>query len=377
MQTARKKVRSTRHWAARARPVFRSQTPQQARRSLASIVEKETAIPDERRHIAAVFINRLRLGMKLQSDPTIIYGITRGYPLGRGIRESEIQALTPYNTYVIGGLPPTPICNPGKDSIAAVLDPDRADDLYFVADGTGGHVFAADIAEHQRNVARWRKIEEQLKDYGPVITTERKQEPKATAKQPGGSWIRCAPSGMTIRFGRVKVRRHLREMPDGRRQHDRFRRCARRAMKAALALGGQERQRPRPRLRLGCRRGLKASSRAARMLAGERFRRGNIQATLTLEPQRTSRALKIDRGSTGGGRADRQGDRRGNRSARRRASTGFWRSRAYRPGRSSRPSKRPRAQRAMRPSSKASPRRSTRYARAPPKVRSSRTCAAI
>jgi len=126
---------------------------------LASIVEKETAIPAERRHIAAVFINRLRLGMKLQSDPTIIYGITRGYPLGRGIRQSELARATPYNTYAISGLPPTPICNPGKDSVAAVLDPASSRDLYFVADGTGGHVFTADIAEHERNVARWRKIE--------------------------------------------------------------------------------------------------------------------------------------------------------------------------------------------------------------------------
>jgi UPF0755 protein len=126
---------------------------------LASIVEKETAIPEERRHIAAVFINRLRLGMKLESDPTIIYGITKGYPLGRAIREIEIKARTPYNTYVIGGLPPTPICNPGKESISAVLAPEESKDLYFVADGTGGHVFTETITEHEKNVARWRQIE--------------------------------------------------------------------------------------------------------------------------------------------------------------------------------------------------------------------------
>jgi peptidoglycan lytic transglycosylase G len=126
---------------------------------LASVVEKESAIPEERRHIAAVFENRLRLGMKLQSDPTIIYGITKGYPLGRGIRESELNGATPYNTYVISGLPPTPICNPGKDSIAAVLNPENSKDLFFVADGTGGHVFSATIAEHEKNVAKWRKIE--------------------------------------------------------------------------------------------------------------------------------------------------------------------------------------------------------------------------
>jgi UPF0755 protein len=126
---------------------------------LASIVEKETALPAERRHVAAVFENRLKLGMKLQSDPTIIYGLTHGFPLGRGIRESEIAKPTPYNTYIIAGLPPGPICNPGKDSLYAVLHPAPSDDLYFVADGSGGHVFAATMAEHQKNVARWRKIE--------------------------------------------------------------------------------------------------------------------------------------------------------------------------------------------------------------------------
>jgi UPF0755 protein len=126
---------------------------------LASIVEKETALPAERRHIAAVFMNRLRLGMKLQSDPTIIYDITRGYPLGRGIRQSELDRPTPHNTYAIAGLPPTPICNPGKDSLAAVMNPADSADLYFVANGTGGHVFAATVEEHDRNVAKWRSLE--------------------------------------------------------------------------------------------------------------------------------------------------------------------------------------------------------------------------
>jgi len=128
---------------------------------LASIVEKETSIPAERRHIAAVFERRLDLGMKLQSDPTIIYGITKGYPLGRRIRESEINAATPYNTYVIPALPVGPICNPGKDAIIAVLSPIETKDLYFVANGTGGHSFAATQAEQDKNVAVWRKIEEQ------------------------------------------------------------------------------------------------------------------------------------------------------------------------------------------------------------------------
>ena len=128
---------------------------------LASIVEKETSLPEERRHIASVFVNRLRLGMRLQSDPTIIYGITKGYPLGRRIRQSEIERVTPYNTYQIAGLPPQPICNPGKDSIAAVLNPEDTKDLFFVADGTGGHVFAATAAEQAKNHANWRRIHNQ------------------------------------------------------------------------------------------------------------------------------------------------------------------------------------------------------------------------
>ncbi len=144
------------HWGERAANLPYT-TPEQAL-ILASIVEKETALPSERRHIASVFVNRLRLGMKLESDPTIIYGITQGYPLGRRIYQSEITAPTPYNTYVIAGLPPTPICNPGKDSILAVLNPSNSNDLYFVADGTGGHAFAATLADQNRNVARWRAI---------------------------------------------------------------------------------------------------------------------------------------------------------------------------------------------------------------------------
>jgi UPF0755 protein len=135
---------------------------------LASIVEKETAIPAERPHIASVFVNRLRLGMRLQSDPTIIYGITKGYPLGRRIRQSEIEKVTPYNTYAIAGLPGEPICNPGKDALAAVLNPADTKDLFFVADGSGGHVFTASGAEQAKSVAKWRVIEKQLNAPTPA-----------------------------------------------------------------------------------------------------------------------------------------------------------------------------------------------------------------
>ena len=128
---------------------------------LASIVEKETSLPEERRHIASVFVNRLKIGMRLQTDPTIIYDLTKGYPLGRGIRQSELERATPYNTYVIAGLPPGPICNPGKDSIAAVLDPQASDDLFFVATGHGGHAFASSILQQARNVAAYRAFERQ------------------------------------------------------------------------------------------------------------------------------------------------------------------------------------------------------------------------
>lgn len=126
--------------------------------TLASIVEKETGVAEERPRVAAVFVNRLRKGMKLQSDPTIIYGITKGAPLRRKIFKSDLENPHPWNTYVINALPPTPIANPGKAAIAAVLNPPKSNELFFVADGTGGHVFAETYAEHDRNVQRWREF---------------------------------------------------------------------------------------------------------------------------------------------------------------------------------------------------------------------------
>jgi peptidoglycan lytic transglycosylase G len=128
--------------------------------TLASIVEKETGRPDERTRVAAVFVNRLKSRMRLQSDPTIIYGLTGGKgSLGRPILRSEIEQPTPYNTYVVDGLPPGPIANPGRASLEAAANPARTKELYFVADGTGGHVFSENYTEHQKNVARLRGIE--------------------------------------------------------------------------------------------------------------------------------------------------------------------------------------------------------------------------
>lgn len=131
--------------------------------TLASIVEKETGRGDERSRVASVFVNRLERGMRLQSDPTIIYGIFggEGKPADRPIYRSDIDTPTPYNTYTINGLPPGPIAIPGRASLEAVASPSRTEDLYFVADGTGGHVFATSLDEHNRNVARWRQIERQ------------------------------------------------------------------------------------------------------------------------------------------------------------------------------------------------------------------------
>ncbi|WP_310474972.1 endolytic transglycosylase MltG [Sandarakinorhabdus sp.] len=128
---------------------------------LASIVEKETGKASERRTIAGVYSNRLRIGMKLDADPTVIYPITQGRPLGRRIRRSELQRDTGYNTYLKPGLPKGPIANPGRDSIMAVLDPAETDALYFVADGSGGHVFAKTLAEQNANVARWFALRRQ------------------------------------------------------------------------------------------------------------------------------------------------------------------------------------------------------------------------
>ena len=134
---------------------------------LASIIEKETGVPHERGQVASVFVNRLKQGMRLQTDPTVIYGVTKGQgTLGRGLRQSELRRATPWNTYVIDGLPPTPIANPGLASLEAAVSPEETDYVFFVADGTGGHAFAETLQEHNRNVAKWREIEAERQSSG-------------------------------------------------------------------------------------------------------------------------------------------------------------------------------------------------------------------
>ncbi|MCT4576206.1 endolytic transglycosylase MltG [Donghicola sp.] len=145
-------------WASRSDNI-EVETPEEML-ILASIIEKETGIAEERPQVSSVFTNRLAQGMPLQTDPTVIYGITRGEGvLGRGLRQSELRRETPWNTYVIRGLPPTPIANPGLASLRAAVDPADTPYLFFVADGTGGHAFAETLAEHNANVAKWRAIE--------------------------------------------------------------------------------------------------------------------------------------------------------------------------------------------------------------------------
>ncbi len=162
MQVAHQKFLA-KMWAERD-PDIVVKTPEEAV-ILASIVEKETGRADERPRIAAVFENRLRKNMRLQSDPTIIYGLVGGKGvLDHPIQQDELERDTPYNTYKIDGLPPTPIANPGRAAIEAVLKPAKTKDLYFVADGTGGHSFAPSLEEHNRNVVKWRQVERAMRE---------------------------------------------------------------------------------------------------------------------------------------------------------------------------------------------------------------------
>jgi UPF0755 protein len=167
---------------------------------LASLVEKETGKPEERTRVAAVFVNRLKQRMKLQSDPTIIYGLVGGKgTLGRPIMKSEIEQPTPYNTYIIDGLPPGPIANPGRASLEAAANPARTRELYFVADGTGGHAFAETYEQHQKNVARLRSIESDQKDQVPIG-----DQMAVPAAQPAPSPAAAAPAAPPARAGASK-----------------------------------------------------------------------------------------------------------------------------------------------------------------------------
>ncbi|MBV1694356.1 MAG: endolytic transglycosylase MltG, partial [Hyphomicrobiales bacterium] len=160
MQSAQKRVLDQ-LWAERA-DGLPLKSPQEAL-VLASIVEKETGRNDERERVAAVFVNRLRQNIRLQSDPTILYGLAQGrVQWGKPIMRSEIQSQTAHNTYVIPGLPPTPICNPGRASIEATLKPANTKELFFVADGKGGHIFAETLKDHNANVAKWREVEKAI-----------------------------------------------------------------------------------------------------------------------------------------------------------------------------------------------------------------------
>jgi UPF0755 protein len=159
-------------WARRA-PGLPFATPREAV-ILASIVEKETGRASERARIAGVFINRLNKGMKLEADPTVAYAASGGQGrLDRPISKADLAMKHPYNTYLNAGLPPGPIGNPGRAAIAAVLNPDRHDELFFVADGNGGHLFAKTLAEHQKNVQRWRQIEQQRGGAGQAPAAAR------------------------------------------------------------------------------------------------------------------------------------------------------------------------------------------------------------
>ena len=186
--------------------------------TLASIVEKETGKPEERPRVAGVFINRLDKHMRLGSDPTIVYGLVSGKgTLGRSITKADLNQSTPYNTYLIDGLPPGPICNPGKAALEAVAKPTRSKDLYFVADGTGGHAFAETLDQHQKNVAHWRQIEKDVKDKlapdvtGPAIRGSIDAVDPAQFGELVAPGQGQAPASMLARLGKIGADRNTKD----------------------------------------------------------------------------------------------------------------------------------------------------------------------
>ena len=186
--------------------------------TLASIVEKETGKTEERPRVAGVFINRLDKHMRLGSDPTIVYGLVQGKgTLGRSITKADLNQPTPYNTYLIDGLPPGPICNPGKAALEAVAKPARSKDLYFVADGTGGHAFAETLDQHQKNVARWRQIEKDVKDKlapdvtGPAIRGSIDEVDPSQFGELVSPGQGQAPASMLARLGKIGADRNAKD----------------------------------------------------------------------------------------------------------------------------------------------------------------------
>ena len=206
MQQAQKRALAE-IWERRS-PDLPIKTPEQLV-TLASIIEKETGRADERSRVAAVFVNRLRQKIKLQSDPTIIYGLVGGKgTLGRPIKRSEILQPSPYNTYVVDGLPPGPIANPGRASLEAAANPARTRDLYFVADGTGGHAFSDSYEQHQKNVAKLRSMEKQIQND--------KVEPPEEAPPAAAAPAEASPPATTAKPA-APARKRTRAVPSGRR----------------------------------------------------------------------------------------------------------------------------------------------------------------
>ena len=191
--------------------------------TLASIVEKETGKPEERARVAGVFVNRLLRHMKLQSDPTIVYGLVLGKgTLGHPITKAELDQPTPYNTYLIDGLPPGPICNPGKAALEAAANPARTKELYFVADGTGGHVFAETLDQHLKNVAHWRQIEKDVKDrFSPDVAPQQPApairgsidpvDPAQFGELAPPAPMRQAPAGVLARLAKIGADRNAKD----------------------------------------------------------------------------------------------------------------------------------------------------------------------
>ena len=219
MQQAQRRVVQE-AWDRRA-PDLPLQSPEQLRHAR-SIIEKETGRSDERSRVAAVFVNRLKQKMKLQSDPTIIYGLVGGKgTLGRPIMRSEIKQPTPYNTYVINGLPPGPIANPGRAALEAAANPSRTRELYFVADGTGGHAFAENYEQHQRNVAQAAPARAAAAAMPPSRGRRRcRQHPAAAerlcADRSGDAAPAAAPRPRSRRPRRRRGRASRRQAPKGK-----------------------------------------------------------------------------------------------------------------------------------------------------------------